>query len=281
MKHKPSNWLFSSSLPFVALLAVGSAEGALLQSSGPSTTVAFDSTLISASLIYDANFYSATEGRLVIVASGSSLAGPGVTGGPAQTYLGAGDSLKDLALTLRLRNTDGALVSGSVNLPGDNNSAADSWTMAGSVTAFGWSDYVAAGTNTFDLRWGVNSYDFSDVSANPALVGGTSTCTGSNGSCGMGYMRFATSGIGFTSATTGAPVNFGIDWVRGAGVISGSTPSATLGTFDDGIANTAYANNAVTGDIFLTPVPTPGSMALMAASLAALVPLMRRRLRRD
>jgi hypothetical protein len=190
MKHKPSNWLFSSGLPFVALLAVGSAEGALLQSSGPSTTVAFDSTLTSASLIYDANYYSATEGRLVIVASGSSLAGPGVTGGPAQTYLGAGDSLKDLALTLRLRNTDGALVSGSVNLPGDNNSAADSWTMAGSVTAFGWSDYVAAGTNTFDLRWGVNSYDFSDVSANPAsgIASGSESGWGVNYGIGAEYM---------------------------------------------------------------------------------------------
>jgi|GEM_PF-2232660 len=288
-KGRQALWLAA----FGSSALLGSAHAALLQASGPSESTAFDSQLTTSALIYDANFYSASQGRLVIVASGSSLRGPGVPGSngiagtaPSQLYLNAGDQLRDLIIELRLHNSTGALISGSVVIPRDNNSAAagtagDSWTAAGAVTAFGWSDYVAAGTNTFDLRWGVNSYDFSDVVANPGLVGGSATCNVGSGGCAMGYMRFSTAGIAFTANTTNAPVNFGIDWVRGASVISGSTPNAQLGTYDDGIAAAAYLNNAVTADVFLTPVPLPTPLALLAVGLAAVVPLMRRRMAQD
>ncbi len=284
--------LFSTALGLSAL-AASQAHAALLQSQGPSISSSFDTQLTGAALIYDANHFNATTGRLLVVAQGSSLRGPGVPGSnglaglaPSQLYQGSGDTLRDLVLELQIDNRNGALIAGSVVVPADNNSAAtgtagDSWTMAGTVTAFAWSDYVAAGTNTFDLTWSATRYDFSDVAANPGLLDRPASCSASPDLCGFGYMRFATSGVAFTSTTPNAPVNFGVDWVRGSGVISGSTPNASLGTLDDGIATSAYLNNLVTADVFLTPVPAPAPLALMAAGLALLVPLMRRRLARD
>jgi len=275
------------------LLQAGFSHAALLQAQGPSTSVAFDTQLTNPALIYDANYYAATTGRLLIVAQGSTLRGPGVPGSnglpgtaPSQLYLSAGDTLRDVVLSLQIDNRNGQLLGGSVLVPADNNAAAsgltgDSWTMAGTVNAFGWSDYVAAGTNTFDLAWTATQYDFSDVAANPGLVDRPVSCNAANSPCGFGYMRFATTGIAFVAASPGAAVDFRVDWVRGGGVISGSTPNAQLGTFDDGIAASAYANNAVSADVFLTPVPVPAPLALMAMGLAMLVPLVRRRLGRD
>ena len=276
-----------------ASIVCAPAQAALLQARGPSSALAFDTQLSGAALIYDANYFSAGEGRLIVLASGSSLLGPGVSGSngiagtaPSQLYLGAGDTLRDRVLELRLNNVTGALVSGTVFIPRDNNSAAtgtagDSWTTSGTVTAFGASDYAASGINTFDLRWGVNSHDFSDVQANPSLVGGTVSCAAGLGGCGMGYLRFSTAGIAFMSSTSNARVNYGVDWVRGAGVTSGGVPNAQLGPFDDGIASSAYLNNAVSADVFITPVPVPQPWILLAAGLAGLVPLTRRRLARN
>ena len=276
-----------------ALAVPAPAQAALLQAQGPSSTLAFGSQLSGATLIYDANYFDASQGRLMILASGSSLLGPGVPGSngmagtaPSQLNLNASDTLHDRVVELRLNNATGALIAGSVFIPRDNNSlatdtAGDSWTATGAVTAFGASDYAAAGTNSFDLRWGVDSYDFSDVQADPALSGGTASCATGLGGCGMGYLRFSTTGIAFLANAADAPVNYGVDWVRGAGVISGSVPNAQLGTFDDGIATSAYLNNAVSANVFVTPVPVPQPWALLAAGLAGLVPLVRRRLARD
>ena len=92
-------------------------QAALLQGAGPSASVAFDSTLSTAALIYDYNYFSATEGRLVILATGTSLRGPGVptATAPFQSYLGSGDTLRDAVIQMRINNSTGALVSGSVS----------------------------------------------------------------------------------------------------------------------------------------------------------------------
>lgn len=272
-----------------ALLVLGAccapvSQAALLQSTGPSASVAFDSTLSTAALIYDFNYFSATEGRLVILATGTTLRGPGVpTGGstPGQTYLGAGDTLRDVVIQMRINNSSGAFVSGSVSVPADNVAAgsADSWSYAGAITNFGVADNGGDSVNTFDARWFADGYNFSDVVANPALSvpGAPAVCSTGGGQCGYGYLRFSTATVPFLGGG-GSSVNFGTDWVRGAGL---SGPNAQLGSYDDNIAAAAFSAQAVTADVFLTPVPTPGSFALMAAGLAALVPLVRRRLARD
>lgn len=277
-------------LGLATLLAAGLAQAALVQTLVPSTTTSYDTQLLGSgvALIYDANAYSATEGRLRVVASAANLSGPGVSTStvPQQNYLGGTDSVKDMAIELRINNSTGALISGTVliprdlNYPGGSGSTADSWTAAGTVTNFGWQDFVAGNTgNTFDVRWRVDSYDFTDVAANTTLINAPASCNlgAGNGLCGYGYARFGTTGIAWTSGTNGAPINFGIDWVRGTGVISGSTPSPLLGTLDDGINASSYLNNAASADIFVTPVPLPGAVGLMGAGLAALLPWLRRR----
>lgn len=267
-------------------MAAVPAQAALVQSTTPSVTTWLDTQLTGAALIYDANFYGTTEGRLVIVATGNTLAGPGVPApAPGQSYLGATDQLRDEMLTLRINNTNGALVSGTVSVkPSNDGLANDSWQFVGTVTAFGFADNSGATTNTFDARFQVNSYNLSDVVQ--GLVGTPTSlhpnaptiCAVTDPFCGFGYLRFGTSGIAFTGGV-GTGVNFGVDWVRGASVITGTTPNAQLGTFDDGIAAAAYVNNAVTTDIFMT-VPVPGAFALFAAGLLGLGPLARRRQRR-
>lgn len=275
-------------------LSVGAwvpAQAALVGTAVPSSSVAFDSQLTSPSLIYDANFYSATEGRLVLLASGSSLKGPGVPGSngiagsaPSQTYLGSGDALKDLVLSIRINNVTGALVSGSVFIPRDNNSAStntstgDSWTYSGSITRFGSTGTagatVALNSNTFDAYYTVDSYDFSDVAANPALVGAPTTCTSTPSvSCGgavESYLRFGTGAI----ALNGDSVAFGSDFVRGAGV---STANTSLGAYINGINAAAFNTSAVSTDVTLTPIPVPAAFGLMAFGLSALAPALRRR----
>ena len=258
-------------------------QAALLQGAGPSASVAFDSTLSTAALIYDYNYFSATEGRLVILATGTSLRGPGVptATAPFQSYLGSGDTLRDAVIQMRINNSTGALVSGSVSVPADNVAAgaADSWSYAGSITNLGVADNGGDTVNTFDARWFADGYNFSDVVADPALSvpGAPTVCSTGAGRCGYGYLRFSTAAIPFLGGV-GSGLNFGADWVRGAGLTG---PNAQLGTYDDNIAAAAFAAQAVTADVFLAPVPTPGSFALMAAGLAALVPLVRRRLVRD
>lgn len=278
-------------LVVVALGVLGAAstpaQAALVNpAGGPSTAVAFDTKLSTAALIYDANYYGATEGRLVVLASGATLLGPGVptgSGTPSQTYLNASDQLRDLVLEVRISNTNGAFISGSVlvprdiNYPGGSGNTADSWTFSGALTSFGFSANPGAGTtNTFDAYWGVNSYDFSDVAANPGSIGAPATCTLGNGGCGQGYLRIGSDRIPFTGGA-GSAVDFSVDWVRGTGVISGSTPNAQLGSFDDGIATSAYGNYATSADLFVTPVPIPGALALFAGGLAGLLPVARRR----
>lgn len=260
------------------------AQAALLQVAGPSVSTAFDSQLSSAALIYDFNFYSATEGRLVVMASATSLSGPGVPTGssaPSQFYLGATDTLRDVVIQMRINNSTGALVSGSVSVPADNlaSGAADSWSYGGTITNFGVAENSGSTVNTFDARWFADGYNFSDVVANPALSvpGAPQVCSTGAGLCGYGYLRFSTAAVPFLGGV-GTGVNFATDWVRGAGL---SSPNPALGTYDDGIATAAFAAQAVSADVFLTPVPTPGSFALMAAGMLALLPLMRRRLARD
>jgi hypothetical protein len=279
--------LAGAAMGVVGLAAMAPVHAALLQSTTPSVTTWLDTTLSGVALIYDANFYSATDGRLVIVASGNTLQGPGVPTGtpPGQIYLGAGDQLRDEMLSLRINNSSGALVSGTVSVkPSNDGVANDSWQFVGNVTAFGFADNSGGTTNTFDARFRVNSYNLSDVAQ--GLVGPGSInpnapliCAVTDPFCGYGYLRFGTSGIAFTGGV-GTGVNFAVDWVRGAGVISGNTPNAQLGTFDDGIATAAYLNNAVTSDIFMT-VPVPGAFALFAAGLVGLGPMVRRRARRS
>lgn len=282
-----------SALGVVAALP---AQAALVATTAPSTTVAFDSQLSpgGTALIYDANYYSATEGRLVVLTSGSTLSGPGVPGSneisgnaPGQNYLGAGDTLRDPVITMRINNTTGAFIDGTVNLPADNNAALanttgstvanDSWTFSGYITNFGVAENAGSSSNTFDARWFANAYNFNDVVANPALSvpGALQACINGPGQCGYGYLRFSTAAIPFLGGV-GTGVNFGVDWVRGSGLTG---PNAQLGTFDDGIAASAFASQTVNADVFVTPVPIPGALLLFAGGLAGLLPLARRRQR--
>lgn len=173
-------------------------------------------------------------------------------------------------------SSTGALVSGTVNVPADNLAAgtADSWSYGGSITNFGFAENGGSTANTFDARWFADGYNFNGVMANPALSvpGAPSVCSTAAGLCGYGYLRFSTAAVPFLGGV-GSGVNFATDWVRGAGL---SSPNPALGTYDDGIATAAFAARAVSADVFLTPVPTPGSFARMAAGMLALVPLMRR-----
>ena len=282
--------VLAGSVTFAALAASWlPAQGALVQTTTPSTTTWLDTTLSSgAAMIYDANFYSATEGRLVILASGNTLLGPGVPAtAPAQIYLGGTDTVRDPMITMRIQNTTGALVSGTVSVtPSNDGGPNDSWSFLGTITQFGFSERNGAATNgTFDARFKVDSYDLSDVAQ--GLVGGASSlhpnaptvCPATQPFCGFGYLRIGWDGVPFLGGS-GSAVNFATDWVRGTGVINGTTPNAQLGTFDDGIALTAYSNTGVTTDIFMT-VPVPGAFALFAAGLLGLGPLARRRQRRD
>ncbi len=270
------------------------AQAALVQSTAPSVTTWLDTNLSGVALIYDANFYSTTEGRLVVLASGNSLRGPGVPNNnvagpnpalpgaiPAQIYLGP-DQFRDPMITLRINNQTGALVSGTVSVTASNDAVPnDSWSFLGTITQFGFSERNGtATTNTFDARFTVNSYDLSDVvqglvgpaSQNPSAP---TVCLATNPWCGMGYLRIGADLVPFLGGANSA-VNFAADWVRGVGVITGTTPNPQLGTFDDGIAAAAYNNAAVSSDIFMT-VPVPGAFALFAAGLLGLGPLARRR----
>jgi hypothetical protein len=250
----------------------------------PSSAAWLDTTLSGVALIYDANFYSATEGRLVMLASGNTLAGPGVpAAAPGQSYFGAGDALRDEMLVLRINNTNGALVSGTVSVkPSNDGLANDSWQFVGSVTAFGSADYAGAASNTFDARFNVNSYDLSDVVQGLVGPGGlhpntpTVCSIPAQSYCGHGYVRINAANIAYLGATNGAGVNFGVDWVRGAGVVAAGAANSQLGPWDDTIAIGAYANDAVTSDIFMT-VPVPGALALFGLGLLGLGPVARRR----
>lgn len=291
--HFPARLL---ALSVAGFFATGLTQAALLETTTPSVLTAFDTQLSTGgtTLIYKANGYSATEGKLVVVTSASTLRGPGVpTGGstPGQNYASGfgGDQTRDLVLELRINNSTGSLISGNVIIPGEHNTnpALDSWTAAGTVTGFGWADFASATptSGTFDVRWRVDRYDLSDVAANPGLLNAPVTCNGGtgNGLCGYGYFRIgvgATTGnnaVPFTSTTNGAPVNFGVDWVRGVGLTS-TQASNQLGIYDDGIAAANFqAVSSLTADVFVTPVPNPGSLALMGSGLLALLPLARRR----
>lgn len=293
---KLRNLLAALAVAAVGAIACLPAHAALVQTFTPSTGTAFDTTLQGSGnvLIYDANYYSATEGRLVVLTNGSTLAGPGVPGSngiagsaPGQNYLGGpggADTLRDVVITMRINNATGALISGTVNVPVDVNAAAanttsggvvanDSWSYSGFITNFGVAANDGGGANTFDARWFATAYDFSDVVANPSLSvpGAPQACTNAAGQCGYGYLRIGTSGVPFLGGT-GTGVNFGIDWVRGIGA-----PNAQLGTYDDNIAASAFVANPVLSDVFLTPVPIPAALVLFAGGLAGLLPIARRR----
>lgn len=269
-----------------AVATVAPARAALVESTTPSTSVAFDSQLSTPALIYDANFYSATEGRMVLLATGASLRGPGVQGSngilgtpPGQSYLNATDQLRDLVVSIRIDNRTGALISGTVNVPRDASEPSatlDSWSYSGYITAFGFAERNGtATTNTFDVRWFADAYDFTDVAANPSLgvPGSPASCSAGAGGCGYGYLRIGADAVPFYGGA-GSGINFATDWVRGSGL---SGPNAQLGAFDDNIAAGAFSANGVTADVFLTPVPVPGAALLLAGGLVGLLPFTRRR----
>jgi hypothetical protein len=261
------------------------ARAQLLGETLPPQSLAFDTKASSPVLIYDHDYYGATQGRLVVLAIGSSLTGPGVNAGTTQLYLG--DGLRDALFDLRINN-DGSFVSGSVLVPRDPGYAAagtDSWTMAGLFTAMG-SNNALSGSGTsavtvIDARWAAGSYDFTDLI--PALA---QSCSGGN--CGQGGL-IINAGNAQVPVSSGR-VDFGVDWVRGTGVVDSygnpvTTVANQLGAafgndprnFVYGIAASAYANSNVSLDLFVTPIPEPFGLALMAGGLALIAPLARRR----
>lgn len=264
----------------LAVASMGAAQAALIGAAGfkPLESVSFDTKLNVAALVYDHNFYSATEGRLVMLAGSSTLSGAGVpTGGaqPGQSYLGGGDTLRDLVLSVKINNATGAFISGSVAIPLSNDAGPnDSWTFSGTLTNFGYNN------SQLDASWDVDAYDFSDVAADPTLIapGISRKCSKPSGSglCGWDAPGDVRQGGLVIIADPALPqasgaINFGVDWVITLGATSaaaGVVPQ--LGSFASGLTTASYVSKTVQADIWMTPVPEPKHYALLAAGLLTL-----------
>lgn len=276
-----SLYKLASAAVLLGVTAVSNA--ALVGAVKPPSAESFDSNILGATLVYDHDFYGASEGRLVMLATGTSLSGAGVpTGGsqPGQSYFGTGDAIRDLVLDVRLNNATGALVSGTVAIPLSNDAGPnDSWTYSGRLTRFGFNN------SQLDAFWDVDAYDFSDVVANPnAIVPGSTgipiTCNKGAGLCGWdgrqgGLIILASAAIPQASGQ----INFGVDWVVASGASNTAGFRNTLGTFDDALASTAtFVSTTTRSDVWMTPVPEPEELALTLSGLTVLA-LMRRRTR--
>jgi hypothetical protein len=217
-------------------------------------------------LIYDHNGVNASTGRLVIVTGSATLAeGPSGSGNTSvvQSYLGAGDSIPDLVLTLDVNNVTGALLGGSVSIGFGNATGAPRFSWQGAVTNFGFAAPGSTG-NIFDATWTMTSDEYQNMPA------GLSQFVN-------GYLTGGSGGIKINSvAAWGAAANFGNDWVFGANAGSGTNGNPFLAAFTGGLTNPLRVNTTIQADVFASPVPVPAAVWLFVSALGLLTPMARR-----
>lgn len=246
---------FSSFIAIMATSALGTLHAAPVN---PPVVQSFpDITLGASSVTYDANGVDANTGLLTVTSSSATLQEGAAAGGSSdtQSYLGdidgiaggAIDTAKDLTLTFHVRNglggfTAGDFVGGSVTigfgLPFIVPSVVQpQYSWHGTVTDFGFEDTGANAWKYFDAAWTVTSDTYVNMPAGMEQFVN-------------GYLTGGSGGIkiNLTSAVTAS--QFSTDWSRTSGV-------------------------AV--DVFASPVPEVDSVWLLAAGLAVLVPVARRR----
>ncbi len=263
MKVK-SSILLSGLLSLAALIAP-SAHAALL-----GVTQSYpDASLSGVTIIYDHNGGAGGQGRLIVVATGSTLnraAGAG-NSTTTQLYAGAGDSLPyEEMFTIDINNQTGAFISGTVSINlGNANPNAQRFSWTGTVTNFGFANDGRA----FDARWTMTADTYTGLpAAFSNFVNGY--LTGIQGGIILSNPIGFAVASGFNASMTGASGNFNRDW------IFGSSPSAaTLSAYTTGLTTPILiTNGSLTADVF---VPLPGAVLLFGSGLAGLVPWLRRR----
>jgi hypothetical protein len=206
-------------------------------------------------LIYDHNGVNASTGLLRVLANTSTL----VEGASnqLQSYLGAGDSIPDLMLTIQVDNTTGAFAGGSVSIGFGNAAAVPRFSWQGAITNFGFQ----SGTSTiFDATWTMSADQYQNM-------------PGTMSQFVDGYLTGGSGGLKISSsAAWGGGANFANDWIFAA-----NPNSSSIDGFTGGLTSPLRTASNIGVDVFASPVPLPAAVWMLIGGLGVLAPLARRR----
>lgn len=222
-------------------------------------------------LVYDHDAVDSNTGLLRLVAGAAQLAEGAAAGNSTltQTYLGAGDPVPNVLLSIRIRNgnggfTAGTFLSGVVSVGYGNTTGTGGWRWDGAITALG----SRSGTGTIlDAAWNVTGDQYQNVPANMNQFVN-------------GFLSGQTGGIKIqSSASWGSTNNFSNDWVYGLNPAS-NTNLDNYRTGMDLLLAGQQVNSAISADIFVAAVPEPELVWLMLLGTILFAPFVRARMRR-
>jgi hypothetical protein len=211
-------------------------------------------------LVYDHNGVDANTGLLRLVSGASTLTEPGSAGGSSatQTYLGAGDSIPDVLLSIQVHNgaggfAAGSFVSGLVSIGYGNSTTTNRWQWNGTITALG--SQSGTGGTILDARWNVTADQYQNMPSNMSQFIN-------------GYLSGGTGGITIRSSAAWGNLsagNFTNDWVYGPD----PSENNNMASYRQGMTKPIIqTNSSITADIFASPVPEPATGWLLLIGLA-------------
>lgn len=206
-------------------------------------------------LIYDHDGVNASTGLLRVMANTSNL----VEGASnqLQSYLGAGDSIPNLMLTIQVDNTSGAFAGGAVSIGFGNSTAAPRFSWQGTITNFG---FQSGSSTIFDATWTMSGDQYQNMP--PAMSQFVD-----------GYLTGGSGGLKISSsAAWGGDANFGNDWV-----FATNPNSSSIDGFTGGLTTPLRTPSNIGVDVFVSPVPLPAAVWMLIGGLGVLLPLARRR----